>query len=172
MRAGHRTVSCMRFHFRKALACYSERRVSMIRFALLSTLCVVVLGAADADLILHHGKIVTVDNGFSIGQAVAVKAGKIAAVGSDRDVMMERGPKTRLIDLSGRTVLPGLFDSHVHALEAGLSEFRAPLPPLDSFAAVQQYLRAQAKIKPKGEWITVPRTFPTRLRELAMPTRE
>src|SRR5689334_10959985 len=87
------------------------------------------LAAADADLILHSGKIVTVDEGFSLRQAVAIKAGKITATGTDQAVMAERGPNTRLIDLRGRTVLPGLFDSHVHALEAGLSEFRAPLPP-------------------------------------------
>ena len=87
---------------------------------------------ADADLILHNGKIVTVDAAFSVQQAVAVKGGRITAVGSDRAVLAERGPRTRVIDLHGRTVLPGLFDSHVHALEAGLSEFRGPLPPLDS----------------------------------------
>src|SRR5947209_9208283 len=130
------------------------------------------LGAADADLILHNGKIVTVDAGFSIRQAVAVKAGKIIATGSDQAVLAERGPNTRLIDLHGRTVLPGLIDSHVHALEAGLSEFRAPLPPLDSYAAVQSYIREQARKTPKGQWIVVPRTFPTRLTELRMPTRE
>src|SRR3954451_16045137 len=128
--------------------------------------------AADADLILHNGKIVTVDSQFAVRRAVAVKDGKITAVGRDADVLKERGARTRVIDLKGRTVLPGLFDSHVHALEAGLSEFRAPLPPLDSFASVQSYLREQARHTPKGDWIVVPRTFPTRLREMQMPTRE
>src|SRR3954447_11303660 len=127
---------------------------------------------ADADLILYHGKIVTVDAQFSVREAVAIKAGKITAVGRDADVLGERGARTRLVDLKGRTVLPGLFDSHVHALEAGLSEFRAPLPALDSIPAVQAYLRAHARSTPKGEWIVVPRTFPTRLTEMQMPTRE
>jgi predicted amidohydrolase YtcJ len=130
------------------------------------------LWGADADLILHNGKIVTVDAGFSVQQAVAVKAGRITKVGSDRAVMAERASGTRVIDLHGRTVLPGLFDSHVHALEAGLSEFRGPLPPLDSIPAVQSYLREQARKTPAGKWIVVPRTFPTRLTELQMPTRE
>jgi len=130
------------------------------------------LGAADADLILHNGRIVTVDAKFSVRQALAVRADRIVTVGDDKEVLAERGPNTRVIDLGGRTVLPGLFDSHVHALEAGLSEFRAPLPRLDSFSAVQSYLREQARHTPKGEWIVVPRTFPTRLRELRMPTRE
>jgi predicted amidohydrolase YtcJ len=130
------------------------------------------LWAPDADLILHNGKIVTVDPKFSIGQAVAIKAGKIVAVGSENSVLRERGTHTQVIDLGGRTVLPGLFDSHVHALEAALSEFRAPLPPLDSYAAVQSYIRQRALNTPKGEWIVVPRTFPTRLDELRMPTRD
>src|SRR5690349_8692621 len=116
------------------------------------------LWAADADLILHNGRIVTVDAAFSVQQAVAVKAGRITAVGADRAVLAERGPRTRVVDLHGRTVLPGLFDSHVHALEAGLSEFRKPLPPLDSIPAVQSYLREQARQTPPGEWIVVPRT--------------
>jgi predicted amidohydrolase YtcJ len=130
------------------------------------------LAAADADLILHNGKIVTVDGQFSIRQAIAAKSGKIVRVGSDAEVMAERGARTEVIDLKGRTVLPGLIDAHVHALEAGLSEFRAPLPPLDSYAAIQAYIRAQAKQTPKGKWIVVPRTFPTRLKEMRMPTRD
>src|SRR6478672_4330350 len=93
--------------------------------------------SADADLILHNGKVVTVDPQFSIRQAVAVKGGRITAVGTDAAVLKERGPGTRVVDLKGRTVLPGLIDSHVHALEAGLSEYGAPLPPLDSIAAIQ-----------------------------------
>ncbi len=131
------------------------------------------LAAANADLILYNGKIVTVDPKFSIAEAVAVKANKITAVGETKTVLAgERGPATRQIDLQGRTVLPGLVDSHVHALGAGLSEFRGPLPPLDSFAAVQSFIRERAKSTPSGQWIVVPRTFPTRLKELQMPTRE
>lgn len=132
-----------------------------------------VLAAADADFVFHNGKVVTVDEKFSIHQALAVKGNRIAAVGTSREILArERGPRTRVIDLKGRTMLPGLIDSHVHALGAGLSEFRGPLPPLDSFAAIQAFIREQARKTPEGEWIVVPRTFPTRLKELAMPTRE
>ncbi|NUN01982.1 MAG: amidohydrolase family protein, partial [Bryobacteraceae bacterium] len=134
---------------------------------------VLLLQAADADLILHNGKIVTVDRNFSIRQAVAIKGGKIAAAGTSEAILKaERGTETRVIDLKGRMVLPGLIDAHVHPLGAGLSEFRAPLPPLDSYAAVQSYIREQAKLTPKGQWIVVPRTFPTRLKEMRMPTRK
>ena len=131
------------------------------------------LSAADADLILFNGKIVTVDRQFRIGQAVAIKSGRIVAVGLDDSILKaERGLKTALTNLHGATVLPGLVDAHVHALEAGLSEFRAPIPTLDSFEAVQAYIRQLAATTPKGEWIVVPRTFPTRLKEMRMPTRE
>jgi len=127
----------------------------------------------DADLILHNGRIVTVDAGFTVRQAVAVKDGHITAVGEDQAILgAERGPRTRVIDLAGRMVLPGLIDSHLHPCEASLSELRGPLPRLDSYAAIQKFVREQAAVTPKGEWIVVPRTFPTRLLELAMPTRE
>jgi predicted amidohydrolase YtcJ len=132
-----------------------------------------VLFGANADLILYNGRILTVDPKFSTVQAVAVKNGRITRVGSTKGVFaVENSPRTRTIDLKGRTVLPGLVDSHVHPLGAGLSEFRQPLPPLDSFAAVQAFIRERMKTVPSGEWIVVPRTFPTRLQELAMPTRQ
>ncbi|MDQ6759541.1 MAG: amidohydrolase [Acidobacteriota bacterium] len=148
----------------------------MFRFAVALMCCMNVcikVHAANADLILHNGRILTVDQSFSIQQAVAVKGGRIAALGPSREILAaERGPSSIVIDLKGGTVLPGLFDSHVHALEAGLSEFRAPLPELHSYKDVQAFIRAQMRTLPKGQWIVVPRTFPTRLAELRMPTRD
>ncbi len=129
--------------------------------------------AADASLILHNGRIVTLDPANSIAQAIAFKDGRITAVGASRDVLAaERGAATRVIDLHGKTVLPGLADAHVHALGAGLSEFRAKLPPLDSIVDIQAYIRQRAKVTPKGEWIIVPRTLPPRLKEMRFPTRD
>ncbi len=151
----------------------SRTRGAVSGVAALALLVVPALRAANADLILYNGKIVTVDPKFSIAQALAIKGDKITAVGNTKTVLAaERGPQTRRIDLKGRTVLPGLIDSHVHPVGAGLSEFRGPLPPLDSFAAVQAFIRERAKTTPPGQWIIVPRTFPTRLKELRMPTRE
>lgn len=129
--------------------------------------------AAGADLIFYGGKVVTVDNAFSIQEAVAIQDGKIVDLGKTSDILAhDRGPNTKLVDLKGHTVLPGLIDSHVHVLSAGLSEYRAPLPQLHSFSDIQQYVRAQAAKVPKGQWIVVPRTFPTRLREMRMPTKD
>jgi predicted amidohydrolase YtcJ len=128
--------------------------------------------AQPADLILHSGHVLTVDRGFSTAEAVAVRGSHIVKVGSTREVLAsERGPRTRVIDLAGRTVVPGLIDAHIHALSGGMSEFHGRLPKFDSHAAIQKYIREKARVTPKGKWIVVPRTFPTRLAEMAMPTR-
>jgi len=65
-------------------------------------------------MILHNGKIVTVDKDFSIAQAVAIRGQRIAAVGTDAEVMKLAGPNTQVIDLKGRSVIPGFVDTHRH----------------------------------------------------------
>ncbi len=72
-----------------------------------------------ADTVLVNGKVLTVDNQFSTREAVAIREGKIAAVGSSVDITKLAGPRTRVIDLQGRTVIPGLIDSHMHGIRAG-----------------------------------------------------
>ncbi len=130
------------------------------------------LPAFAADLIVHNAKVLTVDGKFTVAQAIAVTGNRITATGSNDAILKQRTAATKVIDAKGRTVLPGLIDAHVHAAGAGASEYKAKLPPLDSFAAVQAFLKARAATTPKGEWIVVPRTFPTRLAEMRMPTRE
>lgn len=66
------------------------------------------------DMILHNGKILTVDSNFSTAEAVAISGNKIAAVGKDQDVMKLAGPNSKVIDLKGKTVVPGLIDTHAH----------------------------------------------------------
>ena len=74
--------------------------------------------AQNADMILHNGKILTVDKSFSTAEAVAVSGNKILAVGSNADVLKLKGPSTEVIDLKGKTVVPGLIDSHRHMYSA------------------------------------------------------
>src|SRR5258706_15486205 len=74
-----------------------------------------------ADLVLRHGKIITVDKEFSINEAVAIKGGRFIVVGSDRDVRPTMAASTKVIDLGGRTVIPGLIDSHIYPTVAGLN---------------------------------------------------
>ena len=126
---------------------------------------------AQADLILHNGKVVTVDKAFSIRQAVAVKGNTIQAVGTDKEILALKGPKTQVIDVKGRTVLPGLIDAHVHAISSGVSEMKEKLPIFDSIATIQKWVVEKAKVTPKGEWIIVPRTLPPRLKEMRFPNR-
>ena len=77
--------------------------------------------AQAIDTILVNGTILTVDPQSSVRSALAVREGRIAALGSDADIRRLAGPKTRTIDLQGRTVIPGLIDSHMHAIRAALS---------------------------------------------------
>ena len=77
--------------------------------------------AQTSDTLLVNGKIVTVDDQFSIRDAVAIRDGKIVALGSTAEIRKLAGPGSRVIDLQGRTVIPGLIDSHLHAIRAALS---------------------------------------------------
>ncbi|WP_254510647.1 amidohydrolase [Anatilimnocola floriformis] len=128
--------------------------------------------AADPpDLILHHGKIVTVDKQFSIAEAIAIRGERITAVGKNDDVLKTKGESTKLVDLQGKFVMPGLMDSHVHPGGASLHEFDHPIPEMESIADVLAYVRSRAAVVPAGEWIVVRQIFITRLKEPRYPTR-
>jgi predicted amidohydrolase YtcJ len=95
---------------------------NFIRTALLAICALAIAspaGAQSADTILVNGKILTVDSQFSTREAVGIRDGKITAVGSNTEVRKQAGPRTRVIDLQGRTVIPGFIDSHMHAIRAG-----------------------------------------------------
>jgi predicted amidohydrolase YtcJ len=126
---------------------------------------------APADLIIHHAKVLTVNDRFHIVQALAVRGDRIIAVGEDQTVLRLRGPKTRVIDANGRMVLPGLYDSHVHPVGAATSELAEPLPDLRSLEDVFAHVRKKAAATPEGQWIVLRFAFPTRLKEARFPTR-
>src|SRR6266568_6365213 len=150
-----------------------------IHNSLLCALCasavLLFLGCAKtehADLILHHGRVVTVDRDFSIRQAIAVKDGKILRVGTDSEVLKLKGPQTQVMDLKGKMVLPGLMDSHVHPGAASMTEFDHPVPTMESIADVLEYIRQRAEAVGEGKWVNVSQVFITRLKEQRYPTRE
>ncbi len=128
--------------------------------------------AQDADLILHHGRIVTVDRAFSTRQALAVKDGRIIRVGTDDEVLQARGPRTTLVDLGGKMVLPGLIDSHVHPTAASVIEFDHPVPEMESIPDVLDYIHRRALALGAGKWVIVRQVFITRLKEQRYPTRD
>ena len=128
--------------------------------------------AQSPDLILHHGKIVTVDAKFSIAEAVAIRDGRILKVGSNHDVLALKTTATRVVDLDGKPVLPGLIDSHVHPSDASMIEFDHAIPEMETIQDVLDYIRGRAAVLKEGEWIQVRQVFITRLREQRYPTRD
>ena len=145
------------------------------RWPFLVALCLVgpaaLVSAAAPDLILHSGKVAIVDEEFSVAEALAIEDGRIAAVGSNTAVRALAGPRTRSVDLQGKTVLPGLIDSHTHPLGAAMYELDHPVPDMETIADVLDYFRERARVVPEGEWIRLQQVFITRLREQRYPTR-
>ena len=142
--------------------------------ALLVTLSLLVspfTTAAEADLIFHGAKVVTVDPAFSIQEAIAISDGRILAVGSNADVLRHRGPRTEVIDLQGRMVIPGLMDTHTHPTGASMHEWEHPIPVMETIVDVLAYIKSRTEVVPVGNWIGVSQVFITRLREQRYPTR-
>src|SRR5688572_985809 len=107
-----------------------------------------------ADLILSNGRIITVDERFSIAQAVAVRGDRIVAVGTDQEVARLARPDARRIDLRGKAVIPGLIDNHLHLLRAGTTwQWEVRWDGIGSRAQALELLRARVKTARPGEWI-------------------
>jgi predicted amidohydrolase YtcJ len=109
---------------------------------------------AVPDLILSNGKIVTVDDRFTIAQAVAVRGDRIIAVGSSADINKLGGAGTRRIDLAGRTVTPGLIDNHMHLLRGATTwakELR--FDGVESRRQAIDLIHARAKAVGAGGWV-------------------
>ena len=110
--------------------------------------------AQSPDTVLVNGKIVVYDG--APAQALAVRDGKIAAIGSTAEIRALAGASTRVIDLGGRTVIPGLIDSHIHAIRAGLTyTTEVHWTGVRTLAAALDRIRAAAKAAPKGSWLIV-----------------
>ena len=107
------------------------------------------------DLIVHNARIAT--NGIpSFVQAIAIAEGKVVASGTNQDILRQRNPETRVIDAGGRTVIPGLNDSHMHPIRGGLNynmELRWDGVP--SLADALRMLKDQAERTPAPHWVRV-----------------
>src|SRR3990172_5791396 len=106
-----------------------------------------------ADLVLRGGAVHTVDPARPRAQAVAVRGGRIVAVGTDADVGEHMGPRTRVVELRGRTLLPGFQDAHVHAVTAGLDRLRCDLRGADDADAYLARIVEYAAAQPERPWI-------------------
>src|SRR5499427_4357407 len=112
--------------------------------------------APAADTVLVNGKIITLDDASSIVQAIAIHDGRVLAVGSNEDIRKRADGHTNIIDLGGRTVVPGLMDSHIHALRAGLT-YSVELSWIGvlSLAKGLDLIREAARTSPPGAWIKI-----------------
>jgi predicted amidohydrolase YtcJ len=106
-----------------------------------------------ADTILIHGRIYTVDSQHPWAEALAIRNGKIVAVGGDREIGLLRGPSTKVIDAKGRMVLPGITDCHVHFMEGSLLLQQIFLNGIKTIPEIQSRVKAYAAAHPNESWL-------------------
>ena len=111
---------------------------------------------APADVILRNGRFTTLDKRRPLADAVAIRGGKFVAAGEDGEVMKRASPATRVIDLHGRAVLPGLIDNHTHVVRGGLN-FNMELrwDGVRSLADAMDMLKRQVDATPAPQWVRV-----------------
>ena len=112
--------------------------------------------AASPDLILHRGLFTTLDRANPIANAVAIRDGRFQQVGREEEIMPLAGPQTRVIDLRGKRVLPGLIDNHLHIIRGGLN-FNLELrwDGVRSLADAMSMLKRQVAITPTPQWVRI-----------------
>ena len=109
--------------------------------------------AHPADLVLDHGTVITMDSTRPNGQAVAIRDGRIAAVGSDADIQRYVGPNTRVIDLNGHLAIPGFIESHGHFTGLGMALTELDLMGVPSWQDIARMVGAAANTAKPGAWI-------------------
>jgi predicted amidohydrolase YtcJ len=149
---------------------------NFVRSALLAMCALAVPSPAcpqNADTILVNGRILTVDSQFSIREAIAVRDGRITAVGNNADIRKQAGPQTRVIDLQGRTVIPGLIDSHIHAIRAGQTfTTEVNWVGANSIVEAMNRIREASIAKKPGSWLIVAGGWqPEQFKEKRRPTQ-
>lgn len=135
---------------------------------------------AAANLILRNGKIITIDGKALVTEAIAIAGDKIAAVGPDEAMTPHAGPRTRVVDLKGKAVIPGITDGHAHMDREGLRNVFPSLGRVRSIKDIQDRIAELARGKKPGEWIVTmpigdpPYYFdvPDILAEKRWPTRQ
>lgn len=148
------------------------------RTALRSIGAAVVLAAclsaqpATDTTVYYNGQIVTMWAAHPVVEAVAIRGNRFLAVGSNADVRRAAGASARLVDLRGRTVLPGLEDSHTHPISSALSEQDRPVPVMNSISDIQAYIKRLATDMPRDRLIFVPKIYATRLSDHRYPNRQ
>jgi predicted amidohydrolase YtcJ len=132
------------------------RRHAPAAIAVLAASLATAAHAQPPDLVLLDGKVVTVDAESSVREALAIRDGKILGIGSTAEIRRLAGPATRVVELGGRTVVPGLIDSHLHAVRAALS-FSTEVNWIGarSLGEAMARISAAARRRPPGAWLIV-----------------
>ena len=127
-----------------------------------------------ADLIITNAKVATMDSSNTMVQAVAVKNGLVLSTGSNEEILKHQGENTQVIDGAGRTLIPGLNDSHTHVIRAGINyNLELRWDGVTSLAQAMEMLKEQAARTPEGEWIKVVGGFSEfQFEERRLPTLE
>ena len=143
-----------------------------LRLALLLTLLATPAIAQPADLVLRGGKVITVDKDWRVAQAVAIRDGRFIAIGDDEAMAGHIGPSTQIVELRGRTVIPGLIDTHLHQLFAALNGPAVQLLGARSVADVQKAIGERVARTEPGKWVMASSGWhESILEEGRMPTR-
>lgn len=109
-----------------------------------------------ADTVFLNGKVLTVDAGFSVAEAIAIKGERILAVGENASVQVHVGESTKTIDLSGKTVIPGLIDNHMHFIRAAQRwNLQARIDGINNRQEALDAISEKANSMPPGEWLMV-----------------
>ncbi len=149
------------------------------RLALLVVSCAVLFASfiqaqskPAADLLITNARIWTVDKARPTAQAVAVLGDRIVAIGSNVDVEVWRGPKTRVIDARGQLLLPGFNDAHVHFVSGGQQLDNVQLNDAASKEEFARRVGERARIRPKGDWILGGDWDETKWNPATIPSKE
>src|ERR1700761_5344803 len=133
---------------------FGERTLGLALLAALSLPSIA--SAQSADTVLFNGKILTVDKDFSTQQAIAISHGEVLATGTSAAMKKLASGKTKLIDLGGRTVIPGLTDGHIHGIRAALT-FGTEVNwiGVPTLKEALEKIRIAARAQKPGSWIVV-----------------
>src|SRR4051794_38216052 len=129
--------------------------------------------AQPADLVLRGGRVITVDKDWRVAQAVAIRDGRFLAIGDDAAIASRIGPNTQVIELAGKTVVPGLIDTHLHQLFAALNGPAVQLLGAKTIADVQTAIGERVSHTEPGKWVIASSGWhESILEEGRMPTRQ
>lgn len=130
------------------------------------------IASNDRMTVFVNCQVLTVDESFTISDAIAIKANRVIAIGKEARELITSGSDLQVVDLRNKTLMPGLIDSHAHPVSAATIEFDHEIPEIDDIESLLRYIRGRSEILPEGSLIEVSQIFITRLKEQRYPTKE